>query len=101
MEVTEKDYDTLVDLIYDGALHSHPWQGALPFLRRIFDAQVVSLVLRPPSDDDRGVILNCVRPGSDREASGSALADPSDWEANAYREQFFALEHCNYDHHNL
>ena len=46
MEVTEKDYDTLVDLIYDGALHSHPWQGALPFLREVFDAQVVSLVLR-------------------------------------------------------
>lgn len=92
MEVTEKDYDTLVDLIYDGALHSHPWQGALPFLRKVFDAQVVSLVLRPPSDDDRGVILNCVRPGSDREASGSALADPSDWQANAYREQFFALD---------
>jgi PAS domain-containing protein len=62
VSAAEGDFDTLVDLIYQGALEEQPWQGALPALRTVLDAQVVSLVLRPPSDDDRGVILNCVRP---------------------------------------
>jgi DNA-binding CsgD family transcriptional regulator len=74
VSAAEGDFDTLVDLIYQGALEEQPWQGALPALRTVLDAQVVSLVLRPPSDDDRGVILNCVRPDQ------------------AYREQFFALD---------
>lgn len=86
------DYDLLIDLIYEGALDTQPWQSALPALRQALDAQVVSLVLRPPSDDDKGVILNCVRPDPDREPGADSLADPGDWEAKAYREQFFALD---------
>ena len=92
MKTLETDYDLLVDLLYEGALDAKPWQKALPALRQSFDAQVVSLVLRPPSDVDGGVILNCVRPAPGLEPDGDSLADPSDWEARAYREQFFALD---------
>ena len=89
----EMDHDQLVNLIYRGALEPQPWQSALPALREALDAQVASLVLRPPSEDDRGVILNCVRPGTVKTNSpDSELADPNDWEATAYREQFFTLD---------
>ncbi len=87
------DYDQLIGHIYQGALESQPWQSALPVLREALDAQVVSLVLRPPSENDAGVILNCVRPedGPEEEPGGKpiSLADPSDWQVSAYREQFF------------
>jgi len=53
---------------------------------------VVSLVLRPPTADDQGVILNCVRPEQDRGNTNGKLADPNDWEVSAYREQFFSLD---------
>ena len=85
-------YDQLVGLIYQGALEDQPWKSALPCLREALDAQVVSLVLRPPTADDQGVILNCVRPESGREETDSTLANPSDWEVSAYREQFFSLD---------
>ena len=68
----DPDYDRLVGLLYQGALEQQPWQSALPALREVLDAQVVSLVLRPPSSDDQGVILNCVRP--DQSEPGSAHA---------------------------
>jgi len=90
-----KHYDELVGLIYQGALETQPWQSALPALREALDAQVVSLILRPPSRDDQGVILNCVRPESlpePEDSSGTSLADPNDWEVSAYREQFFSLD---------
>jgi DNA-binding CsgD family transcriptional regulator len=89
---SQKDYDHLVGLLYQGALEDQPWQAALPVLREALDAQVISLVLRPPSEDDRGVILNCVRPGAEPDDPAPDMADPSDWQATAYREQFFSLD---------
>ena len=88
----DADYDNLVGLIYQGALEQQPWQSALPALREALDARVASLVLRPPSAEDQGVILNCVRPEQDDELGRQVLADPSDWEVAVYREQFFALD---------
>ncbi len=88
----DPDYDRLIELLYRGALEQQPWQSALPELRRALDAQVASLVLRPPSKDDRGVILNCVRPEVSGDPGDSFLADPNDWEVTAYREQFFTLD---------
>ncbi|MAT92436.1 MAG: helix-turn-helix transcriptional regulator [Halioglobus sp.] len=85
----DHDYDRLVGLVYEGAVESRPWQSTLPALREALDAQVASLILRPPSKDDQGVILNCVRPDSD---SSATLADPNDWQASAYREEFFTLD---------
>jgi DNA-binding CsgD family transcriptional regulator len=88
----DREFGRLVDLIYQGTLEAQPWQGALPALREAMDAQVVSLILRPPSADDQGVILNCVRPETARGRSGTVLASPDDWEVSAYRAQFFALD---------
>ena len=92
MDLSQDDCDGLLGLIYQGPLEEQPWQSALPALREALDAQVVSLVLRPPSDHDRGAIINCVRPDPQQLQSATALADPGDWEASAYREQFFALD---------
>lgn len=92
MKLPDKEYDTLVGLIYQGTLEEQPWQSALPALREAMDAQVASLVLRPPSADDQGVILNSVRPDPERLGDDATLADPNDWQATAYREQFFSLD---------
>jgi DNA-binding CsgD family transcriptional regulator len=87
-----REFGRLVDLIYQGVLERQLWQGALPALREAMDAQVVSLILRPPTADDQGVILNCVRPDGVRRGGAPVLASPEDWEVSAYREQFFALD---------
>ncbi len=87
---TEPDYDSLVSLIYEGSLEQKPWQSFLPRLRQLMDAHAVSLVLRPPAAGDRGVILNCRR--EELVDGKEDLADPIDWEAMHYREQFFAID---------
>jgi DNA-binding CsgD family transcriptional regulator len=81
-----------VGLIYQGALEPHPWESALPALREAFDAQVASLVLRPPAEGDSGVILNSLRPDPNSNPTGPDTADPGAWELAAYREQFFSLD---------
>jgi len=81
-----------VGFIYQGVLESQPWQSALPALRQALDAQVASLVLRPPTAGDKGVILNSVRPEGTATPSPDELADPDDWELKIYREEFFALD---------
>lgn len=86
------EFARLIDLIYQGTLEKQPWQEALPALREAMDAQVASLILRPPTADDHGVILNSVRPDNAKGGSGTVLASPDDWEVSAYREQFFALD---------
>ncbi len=86
----DPEYDRLIALIYEGTLELQPWQSALPALREALDAQVASLVLRPPSENDRGVILNSVRPNS--KSNVVPLSDQEDWQATAYREQFFSLD---------
>ena len=91
-KLSESDFSNLIGLLYQGALEPQPWQSALPALREALDAQVVSLVLRPPSADDEGVILNCVRQDESVDNSHVTLADPNDWEVSAYREQFFSLD---------
>ena len=83
-------YDQLLGLIYQGPLESQPWQSALPALREALDSQVASLVLRPPSADDPGVILNSLRP--DANGAAQPLASPDDWELTVYRDEFFSLD---------
>lgn len=92
---TETDsYDQLIGALYQGPLEGTPWQGFLPLLREQLDAMAVSLILRPPSAGDRGVILNQLRPceGHPDSAVTIRLADQNDWQATQYREQFFALD---------
>lgn len=79
-------------MIYQGVLDSKPWESALPALREAFDAQVASLVLRPPAQGDEGVILNSLRPIDGANKAEANIADPGDWQVSAYREEFFSLD---------
>jgi DNA-binding CsgD family transcriptional regulator len=88
--ISDSEYEDLLSLVYEGPLQEKPWQDFLPRLRSLFDAQAVSLVLRPPATGDLGVILNCSRGAGGEVHEG--LADPEDWEAIRYREQFFAID---------
>lgn len=87
-------YDALIYALYQGISEETPWQSFLPLLRDLLDARVVSLVLRPPAAGDKGVILNCLRPeeGDSQDVRMQLLADPNDWQSQAYQEQFFALD---------
>jgi DNA-binding CsgD family transcriptional regulator len=84
------NFDQLINQVYQGPLEEKPWQSFLPLLRQAMDAQVVSLILRPPTAGDKGVILSCRR-GVNNDVN-EQLADQDDWEATHYREQFFALD---------
>ncbi len=87
---SDLSFDDLLGLIYEGPLEDRPWQSALPQLRHMLDAQVASLVVRPPSDEDQGAILNSVRP--EPGDNGDTLADPNAWQAASYQEEFFSLD---------
>ena len=50
--------DRLIGAIYEGALESPPWQGALQLMRETMKAAHVTLMLRPPSADNSGVMIN-------------------------------------------
>jgi DNA-binding CsgD family transcriptional regulator len=90
---SQTDYDRLIGALYRGPLETIPWQTFLPLCRAALDAKVISLTLRPPAEGDRGVILNQLRPERGADDSVSVqLADPNDWQALAYREQFFSLD---------
>ncbi len=55
---TLANYDQLIGAIYQGALESPPWQGALQLLRDQLGAGHVTLLLRPPSSENHGVMIN-------------------------------------------
>ncbi|HUR42058.1 MAG TPA: helix-turn-helix transcriptional regulator [Verrucomicrobiae bacterium] len=50
--------DALLGAIYDGPMQSPPWSTALPLLRDVLRAKHVTLMLRPPSPDSSGVMIN-------------------------------------------
>jgi DNA-binding CsgD family transcriptional regulator len=87
-----EQYDELISAIYQGPLETTPWQQFLPLLADLMNAMAVSLVLRPPAAGDSGLILNYQRPIPGDEPVKVTLADPTDWQALAYREYFFALD---------
>ncbi|HEY9035424.1 MAG TPA: helix-turn-helix transcriptional regulator, partial [Pseudomonadales bacterium] len=89
----QADNDPLVHAIYQGPLEDTPWQGFLPLLRERMNALAVSLILRPPAENDPGVILNAARDTDSSEPDITlTLADAGDWQPAAYRERFFALD---------
>jgi DNA-binding CsgD family transcriptional regulator/PAS domain-containing protein len=90
-EQISNEFDQLVASIYQGALDTVPWQGFIPQLGIHMNARAVSLVLRAPAMGDTGLILNYQRPDPGA-VPRAELADPSDWQASAYREHFFALD---------
>ncbi|MDB5985015.1 MAG: helix-turn-helix transcriptional regulator [Nevskia sp.] len=70
--------DRLVSAIYDGPLESPPWNSALQLMRDSLQAAHVTLMLRPPSSENAGVMIN----------SGSVIAQ----ETESYETHFFALD---------
>jgi DNA-binding CsgD family transcriptional regulator len=52
------DLDRLLGAIYEGPLENPPWQTALGLLRDGLRAEHVTLMLRPPSPDSSGVMIN-------------------------------------------
>lgn len=89
--VFDPEYDALLADIYQGPLEDPPWRSFLPRLCQEVGAFAVSLVLRPPAEDDEGLILNYQRQENE-DGLSLELADPSDWPSSAYKERFFALD---------
>lgn len=56
--VTVAQVDPLLGAIYEGATQSPPWQTALELLRVELQAKHVTLMLRPPSSDSAGIMIN-------------------------------------------
>ncbi len=50
--------DRLLGAIYEGPMESPPWQSAMQILRDALSAAHVTLMLRPPSPDSTGVMIN-------------------------------------------
>ena len=70
--------DRLLSAIYEGPLESPPWQSALQMLRDHLQAAHVTLMLRPPSPDSAGVMIN----------TGSTTVEA----VKSYETHFFALD---------
>ncbi|TAM12666.1 MAG: helix-turn-helix transcriptional regulator [Nevskiaceae bacterium] len=51
-------FDTLVGAVYEGPMESPPWKTVLELLRAALDATHTTLILRPPSSDNTGVMIN-------------------------------------------
>lgn len=50
--------DPLIGAIYEGLVQSPPWHSALQLLQAELKAKHVTLMLRPPSPDSSGVMIN-------------------------------------------
>lgn len=70
--------DQLLLALYGGPLEEPLWQGFLRRLRDELAADYATLLLRPPSSDDRGVVLNAV------------VVSPAVY--SAYNDTWFALD---------
>ncbi|MBW1882481.1 MAG: hypothetical protein JRJ58_03055, partial [Deltaproteobacteria bacterium] len=50
-----RDFEALVGLIYQGPLEPVPWKSFVDRFRRMMNAMTAALILRPPSEADRGL----------------------------------------------
>lgn len=50
-------FEALLDAVYAGPLEPVPWRGLLARLREAFDALAATLILRPPTPEDPGLLL--------------------------------------------
>jgi len=53
-----RDLDRLIGAVYEGPMESPPWKSALEMLRDMIGAAHTTLILRPPSSDNSGVMVN-------------------------------------------
>lgn len=73
----DPQFSSLLGHIYNGALEESPWQSFLAALREHMSAVATTLVLKPPSDGDPGVLI----------IDGGDEAG-----INSYRESHFVLD---------
>ncbi len=55
-----ENLDALIRAVYQGPLEETPWLSFLEQLRLAVDANYATLVLRPPTEGDTGLVLNAV-----------------------------------------
>lgn len=75
------DFDrlnALFDAIYEGPMEATPWQTALKLLQQTFGAMHVTMILRPPSPQSAGFMINT-----------DTVADDA---TESYQSHFFALD---------
>ncbi|HWU68823.1 MAG TPA: helix-turn-helix transcriptional regulator [Stenotrophobium sp.] len=72
------DLNRLFSAIYEGPTETPPWQSSLQLLQKALAATHVTLILRPPSPESAGVMVN----------TDSAAADAT----ASYLSHFFALD---------
>ncbi|HXW84294.1 MAG TPA: LuxR C-terminal-related transcriptional regulator [Candidatus Binataceae bacterium] len=58
MPLTLDEFSELVELVYQGPLEPVPFKSALEAIRRRLRANYVTLILRPPSSDRPGLMVN-------------------------------------------
>lgn len=52
------EVNELVGALYEGPMETPPWQSAMQLLRNRLEAAHVTLMLRPPSADSSGIMIN-------------------------------------------
>ncbi len=58
LAVEASPLNELVGALYEGPLESPPWQSGMQLLRGHLNAAHVTLMLRPPSSDNTGIMIN-------------------------------------------
>ncbi len=70
--------DTILGEIYEGITETPPWKSAIEQLRNVLDAAHVTLMLRPPSAESTGVMINA--------------GDVNEEATASYETHFFAID---------
>jgi DNA-binding CsgD family transcriptional regulator/PAS domain-containing protein len=70
--------DRLIGAVYEGPLESPPWSSALQALQECLSAEHVTLMLRPPSTDSSGIMVN--------------VGPTTEQAMQSYETHFFALD---------
>ncbi len=103
VDLSAEKFDDLLGLIYEAALQPESWASALSAIREVFDANYVSLIVRPGSGDDLGLIVSAggdhatIDPNTpplsmspffglkpDRIVTVDDILTETDWRASAY-----------------
>ena len=74
----QAELDRLLGAIYDGVNESPPWRSVLEMLRETLNAAHVTLMLRPPSQESTGVMIN--------------TGEVDDSATESYEQRFFAVD---------
>ncbi len=74
----QAELDRLLGAVYDGVNEAPPWRSVLEMLRETLNAAHVTLMLRPPSQESSGVMIN--------------TGEVDDSATESYEQRFFAVD---------